>query len=131
MKTIKIIDLFVKIANGEDVPKKIKYLDDIYIYQKQNREGLRYVNLKQKNRFRDLMYSINYLWEEVEIIEDKEDKNIEEIKINYDEFYKHYIITTTINGKKYNSITNSATDKIFCGKINEIIDFINEGRDEE
>ena len=29
-KTIKIIDLLNKIANGEDVPKKIKFRDDIY-----------------------------------------------------------------------------------------------------
>lgn len=31
MKTIKIIDLLNKIANGEEVPKKIKYGTDIYI----------------------------------------------------------------------------------------------------
>ena len=30
MKTIKIIDLLNKIANGEEVPKKIKYENDIY-----------------------------------------------------------------------------------------------------
>ena len=29
MKTIKIIDLLNKIANGEEVPKKIKYQGDI------------------------------------------------------------------------------------------------------
>ena len=31
-KTIKIIDLLNKIANGEEVPKKIKYNDDEYIH---------------------------------------------------------------------------------------------------
>lgn len=28
---MKVIDLLNKIANGEEVPKKIKYRDDIYI----------------------------------------------------------------------------------------------------
>ena len=31
-KTIKVIDLLNKIANGEDVPKKIKWRDKIWDY---------------------------------------------------------------------------------------------------
>lgn len=31
-KTIRVIDLLNKIANGEEVPKKIKYNDDEYIH---------------------------------------------------------------------------------------------------
>lgn len=33
---MKIIDLIQKIANGEEVPKKIKYHNDIHILQKSN-----------------------------------------------------------------------------------------------
>ena len=29
---IKIIDLLIKIANGEEIPKKIKYRDNIWEY---------------------------------------------------------------------------------------------------
>ena len=43
MKTIKVIDLLNKIANGEEVPKKIKYktwtfiyVDEFYGYMKEN-----------------------------------------------------------------------------------------------
>ena len=125
MKTIKIIDLLNMIANGENVPKKIKANGIVFIFDKDDNE------YKREDGDADEFYTdymINgfvNLTDEVEIIEDKEDKKIEEIKINFDEFYKHYIITTTINGKKYDSITNSATDKILCGKINEIIKYMN------
>ena len=64
MKTIKVIDLLNKIANGEEVPKRIDYGGLI--------EGYEYLlnNIKR--------FSLN---DEVEIIEDtlKEDKKIEYI----------------------------------------------------
>lgn len=35
---MKIIDLFNKIANGEDIPKKIKYRDRIWKYNIKNQD---------------------------------------------------------------------------------------------
>ena len=35
MNKIRVIDLLNKIANGEDVPKKIKYDEYIYNYSKE------------------------------------------------------------------------------------------------
>ena len=108
MKTIDILSI---IANDEE--NNSKFIKEVYDF-----ESLRKIfgveNLKE------------FLNKEVAEIEIVENKKIEEIKIDFDEFYKHYIVTTTINEKKYNSTTRSATDKIFCGKINEIIDYINE-----
>lgn len=124
MKTIKIIDLLNKIANVEEAPKKIRF-DNIEWNKVYGEKNVYYINEYDSDFFlyffrKNLDFTLN---EEVEIIE--EDKKIEEIKIDFDEFYKHYNIATTINGEKYNSITNSITDKILCGKINEIIDYIN------
>ena len=69
-KTIKIIQLLNKIANGEEVPKKIK---------KKHLEG---------NSFEDLIDNLKYfdkdfsktLNDEVEIIEEQEEINIQDIE---------------------------------------------------
>ena len=39
---MKIIDLLVKIANGEEVPKKIKWEDTIYAYSESDKDYLEY-----------------------------------------------------------------------------------------
>lgn len=73
MKTIKIIDLLNKIANGEEVPQTIKY-DDFYwnwcgsckIYEARDEENI------EINLYRSLVYEGD-LNDEVEIL-DKEDE---------------------------------------------------------
>lgn len=73
MKTIKIIDLFVKIANGEEVPKKIKiggYTFEFYTSQFSIKDTYNCINS------RDTYLTSFNLNREVEIIE--EDKEIEE-----------------------------------------------------
>ena len=69
-KTIKVIDLLNKIANGKEVPKKIKYDDDIYEY-----------DYDEKNYAYFFIDHYNYLFDEditqilddeVEIIEDND-----------------------------------------------------------
>lgn len=72
MKTIKIIDLFNKIANREEVPKKIEYEGEIYEFNK-NIHG--YWGGKNKDCFR-AMVNWRYLNNEVEILE--EEKKIPE-----------------------------------------------------
>lgn len=112
MKTIKIIDLAVDLANGKEVPKKIRIFNTIFEYIK----GLDY-----KAEDKDTYLFSNYILInkkdlnlEVEIIEDssKEDKKIG--KLDYfnseeelDSINKIILFNNTID------------------KINEIIDKIN------
>lgn len=74
-KTIRVIDLLNKIANGEEVPKKIKYKEKIFIYWSGTK--------KYYNRNIDLFlefYSGELLNDEVEIIEEQQDIDIQSIK---------------------------------------------------
>lgn len=80
-KTIKIIDLLNKIANGEEVPKKIKvwgntffrYEDKItYIYYYATDDG--------RDELMGLLNGTNELNNEAEIIGDEEDKKIDYCK---------------------------------------------------
>ena len=84
---IKIIDLLNKIANGEKLPKKIKYKNKIYErYQNITTNNLYYYQVPNKNDF--LIYQLEAaidLLDEVEIIE--EPKKIEKIPLpSFDEF---------------------------------------------
>lgn len=85
-QTIKIIDLLSKIANGEEVPKRIKFKNIIYKF---NESCHQYYEEGKRSYFSNkLKYDGNIEWEfyedylndEVEIIEDKEDINIQDIK---------------------------------------------------
>ena len=73
-KTIKVIDLLNKIANGEEVPEKIKYNGIIYKYCLLNKQGLKYVDLNEKEDvfYKYLTGTVNNLNDEVEIIEESE-----------------------------------------------------------
>ena len=74
---IKIIDLLNKIANGEEVPEKIKYKNEIYErYQNISTNNLYYYQVPNKCKFLiDQLSSVIDLLDEVEIIE--EPKKIE------------------------------------------------------
>ena len=109
MKTIKVIDLLNKIANGETPPKKIRYdgkkfiwvnrVDDIFNYKETTNEDDYY-----NEYFEELYMITNILNEKVEIIE--EDKKIEKLEI-----------ISSDSGTMYECIAN---------KINEIIEVLNE-----
>ena len=74
---MKIIELLNKIANGEEVPKRIKYINSIWEYDKET-----------KDYFNDdlwLIYSMNSIGlteRKVEILEE-EKKIPEKISLNY------------------------------------------------
>lgn len=71
---IKIIDLLNKIANGEEIPKKIKFNYNIYEYKWSNAwQESCYINDDKYRLWKDV-YLDRDLNEEVEIIE--EDKKI-------------------------------------------------------
>ena len=74
-KTMKVIDLLVKVANGEEVPKKIKHWKEEY--ERDESGFIKYESKTERNLCLDLVQCLN---DEVEIIEDKEDINIQDIK---------------------------------------------------
>ena len=106
-KTIKVIDLLNKIANGEDVPRKIKWRDKIWDYW----EGDQDYKSKQGRWFTSNLNDIRtkeFVNDTVEIIEEEPEIDIQEIEplnayklmeapfmadklkeMNYDTFMEH------------------------------------------
>lgn len=113
---IKVIDMLVKIANGEKVPKKIKFRHSIWEYCK-NGSTQDYINDYDKCLMEFLAINKDGLNQYVEII--KEPKKIEKIKSNGDEFYSDYIDTWISKNK------TDAYCEFLMNKINELIDEIN------
>lgn len=119
MKKIKVIDLLTKIANGEEVPKKIKFNDEEYTLGYGNTYEDKNGNFLLGGRYNNLILN-----DEVEII--KEEKEIEKINIISD--------TLIAFDDKYQDINIGGctpTQIAFATKINEIIDVINDMRDKE
>lgn len=133
---MKVIDLLNKIANGEEVPKKIQVYSDIFVFDYSNcvyeHEETR-TNLLSIYNGNILNYEVrikedkpfNKRVEEIynrhiDYIYDKEDKKIEKIKnINID---------YCIDGKLYEHLTKEeiALDiQTIRHKLDEIIDYIN------
>lgn len=76
---MKIIDLLNKISNGE-IPIKIKYKNEIYIYQ-EDEQDYAYIGDGYYNWLLSDGTDMSFLNEEVELIEDEVDiDGIEEIK---------------------------------------------------
>ena len=80
---MKVIDLLVRIANGKEIPEKIKYENYIYWYDK---DWKNYKNAQVE--YRSYLISCRYhttdfLNNEVEIIEDtpEEDKKIDRVSL--------------------------------------------------
>ena len=74
---MKVIDLLNKIANGEEVPKKIKFEDYIYEYNIKEED---YYNEKYCDGILDSIALFSQLNDEIEILE--EEKKIPR-KLNY------------------------------------------------
>jgi len=98
---MKIIDLFNKIANGEEVPEKFKFAGQIF-----EKQGSYIEDGDGDSIFDSMCTDFSNINEEVEIIE--ENKKIE--KLNDDNFGSTYAV---------------------FNKINEIIDKVNELEDKE
>ena len=119
---IKIIDLLNKIANGEEVPEKIKYLTINYIYDSDNQIYYK-ENYQDIGNYGDLLMELSShkgivaLNDEIEIIEDtpKEDKKIEKLDLQYND---------TIKGIKFEEQILMYCDNLQF-KINKIIDRLN------
>lgn len=103
---MKIIELLNKIANGEEVPKKIKYKDIIFNFCCDEYDSEYYAE-DDSDIFSNMYASANDLNKEIEIIEDNK---IEKLSMVY-------------NGNAEDEIMRNRY------KINEIIDKINEMSD--
>jgi len=75
---MKIIDLLNKIANGEEVPKKIKYRKCIFEYEEKykdyfTKDGIIPTTFDTNGIFRNIFLNYNnFLNDEVEILQEKE-----------------------------------------------------------
>lgn len=79
-KTIKVIDLLNKIANGEDVPERVKYCGTQYLYL-DHRKDYKNMELDFDSCIIDSKYhNLDWLNDTVEIIEEQQDIDIQEIK---------------------------------------------------
>ena len=116
---IKIIDLLNKIANDEEVPKKIKYKDNVY-YLGKNIVDLHTYQTEGSNTTRKLSLIIDNeylnLNDYVEIIE--EPKKIEKI----DEVLRIDDLIPPYGENEYKAWKNIIIQQ---NKINELIDEIN------
>lgn len=110
-KTIKIIDLLNKIANSEEVPKRIKYCGDIYEYN----DEFYYMN--GYSLYRDFYTEGNCLNYEVEIIE--EDNKIGKIEM-YEDEEGHYFL----NNRNKKIYINCDEIDFIVNKLNELIEEI-------
>lgn len=116
---MRVIDLLNKIASGEEVPKKFKYKGEIYIYRTYTFEdgdvmtGYGFEDGGWLNIWRD---NLN---DEVEIIE--EDKKIERMS----DFYEEQINENGLMSEPFNK-----HELKIINKINEIIDYIMEDKNE-
>ena len=104
---IKIIDLFNKIVNNDEVPKKIRYFGEIYEYS----EEMKFYYQNGFSMYRVFFTEGNCLNDEVEIIE--EEKEIEKIDIT-----KAYL-SSNFHENVLEDIATLQT------KVNELIDEIN------
>lgn len=69
---MKIIDLLNKIANGEEVPKKIKYKNMVYEYYERLNDFYNYKCVEDNSYLEEKYFISNILTDEVEIIEESD-----------------------------------------------------------
>ena len=110
---MKVIDILDRIANGEEVPKKIRF-DDMLWYKINGEKYTYYVNENDNDLFvyifrKNLTFNLN---DEVEIIE--EDKKIKKLDLDKEESLK--------------AVIKTAQDYVLADKINEIIDYLEENK---
>lgn len=74
---IRVIDLLNMISRGEEVPKKIKYDDQIY-YMVGNNDYENY-EYEETPTLLFAVGSTSYINEEIEILDEEEDKKIEKL----------------------------------------------------
>lgn len=111
MKTIKLIDLFIKIANGEDTPNAIKFDGKIFTNNGTGLNSNYYCG--ETDKILEDSFVFEELNEEVEIIEDtsEEDEKIEKLSPYEEPFLKNGAVDTRF--------------LLIIDQLSEIIDKIN------
>lgn len=117
---MKVIDLLNKIANDEELPKKIKIWGRIYYFCGNDSSGQCYFTEEEGFGGLSLKFNTSNMNEEVEIIEDKK---IEKIKS----------LNNVGNCQNLTDfeVKQHLNNHILKDKINEIIEKINAGVDKE
>lgn len=115
---MKVIDLFNKIANGEEVPRKFTYNGYLWEYDINNKMWFYYFGEGKNHRFDKLFYLNMCLNDEVEILPDEEDEfiDIEEIKLTSDGDIKGYY-----NGETHHITTNIKDKEVYIKLLNQLI----------
>lgn len=121
---IKIIDLLCLISNGEEVPEKIKFDNILYTHSISGNDYFSYMT--NEWLFRHIDTSV--LNDEIEILDDEEDKDIP--LIPDDDLYiinkKNGI--SEVNGTKYGTDKDTALNynfKVLKEKINQVVEELN------
>lgn len=113
-KTIKVIELLNKIANGEEAPKQIEYKANLYRLD----EDKNYRDVVDGSYFvEDLSFNLANLSDEVQIIEEQEEidiQNIEELDENFTYIENHS------SGLGIEKVLNKAEIEL-VNKINELV----------
>lgn len=132
-KAIRVIDLLNKIANGEELPKKVLILDEVYYLINDEGGDTIYSQLKDSRNweaFIDRKLNITrclhedvIILDEVEIIEEQEEINIQSIKeFDRDKAREEIFTYTESNGGKSNLYCFSLfTESCIIPKINELV----------
>ena len=116
---MKVIDLLVKIANDEEIPKIIAYRNKVYRY---NEDVKDYELDNERGWLMDISRDAGneFLNDEVQIINEyEENKKIEKLNVWYG--MKQVNANIPIDIEK----TIDSNSEMFFRKINEIIDYIN------
>lgn len=122
-KKIKIIDLLNKIANKEELPKKIEYKFETFYIKYDTFHDIYFYEAKDGTLLLKYIYNTNYLLDEVEILEDNTEE-IEELAIINN--YSYNILSKEEKIKQLKSYIENNRDK-----INELVRAVNELRKEK
>lgn len=126
---MRIIDLLNKIANGEEVPKTIKYKDEIRQYV-DNDKDYTSCNSDEYYLFYDTMKArtgvefANALNDEVEIIEDTPKVQVEMTEKEYNE-YLDSKLDTTEEDEKIEKLAQRIDTGLFGSQIKNEIEVVN------
>ena len=130
---MKIIDLLNKIANGEEVPKKIRingyiyeYQGDDYLFIDKNNDNHEYW-LFSEGYTDKFQWLDNFIRTKIEIIEE-EKKIPEKLDIRQEKNIKNNW-KWKVYGKEH-SYNISTPQKIIADKVNEICDYLKSKGDE-
>lgn len=123
---MKVIDLMNKIANEEELPKKIKYGSKIWEY-KEDSDDYKSGDLYLFKRLFDYNKTSDFINDYIEIIEGPKIEKLETYKEKEDEDYFANILKLSPNSECEIDEALSTT----IDKLNELIDEINNLKEEK